>query len=554
LIIGREGFIFDSYAPITRQEAAVVTYNYLEKAGFVFDVPIDISTDKNLLSLTVDCATWAGGAILSLACEEIITGYPGKDGIPYFDPLKNITRAEAAAIINRALKKMPKPTAAPTATPISTPMPTNADGSTQPPQPTATPIPSSVLTDVKAITVDNSRTIVLKNDGTVWAWGRNDYGQIGDGTTTHRSTPTQINITNVKEIVVGRSTDYIKSDFTLALKNDGTVWAWGWNGNGELGDGTTTNRSIPTQVNINDVKGIATGTNNVFALKNDGTVWAWGWNGNGQLGDGTTTLRLIPTQIDITNVKEIVCGIRHTVALKNDGTVWAWGSNQYGQLGDETTTNRLAPTEINITNVKKIVAGYFYTMALKNDGTLWAWGQGKDGQLGNGTLSNKSMPTEVDITNVKDIVTGGYYSGGNAPIDGNHSFAIKNDGTVWAWGNNHYGQLGDGTTTNRFTPVQVNITNVKEISVGAWSIIALKNDGTVWAWGQNAGGLLGDGTTTDRHTPVQTIGLNEVKSVEAGQRHMVALKNNGTVWAWGHNYYGQLGDGTTISRNTPTQI
>ncbi|MEG6568804.1 S-layer homology domain-containing protein [Thermoanaerobacterium thermosaccharolyticum] len=361
---------------------------------------------------------------------------------------------------------------------------------------------------------------------------------------TNTNTNTGINNENnqptVKAIAAG-------AYHTVALKNDGTVWAWGWNDCGQLGDGTTTNRTIPVQVKgISDVVAIAAGMYHTVALKNDGTVWAWGFNYYGELGNGTADKdsHSTPVQVKgISDVKAIAAGMYHTVALKNDGTVWAWGDNEHDQLGNETTKEEYHSTPVQvkgISDVKAITAGNGYTVALKNDGTVWAWG---DNYFG--TTNSSSTPVQVKgISDVKAIAAGASYT-----------VVLKNDGTVWAWGVNEYGKLGDGTTNNSFTPVQVNgISNVKAIAAGAYHTVVLKNDGTVWTWGYNHYGELGNGTTVDSSTPVQVKGISDVKAIAAGACHTVALKNDGTVWAWGCNYDGELGNGTAVDSSTPVQV
>jgi alpha-tubulin suppressor-like RCC1 family protein len=271
------------------------------------------------------------------------------------------------------------------------------------------------------------------------------------------------------------------------------------------------------------------------------------------LGDDTTTHRNTPVQvIDLTNVKTISAGELHTVALKYDDTVWAWGSNYYGQLGNGTRTSSRLPVQISgLTGVKEISAGAFNTVALKYDGTVWAWGLNSSGQLGDGTTTDRTIPGQVGVSGsfLTDVIaiSAGFVS---------HAVALKSDGTVWAWGSNSYGQLGDGTTMNRMIPVQVSgLTGVKEISAGDSHTVAIKNDGTVWAWGLNSSGQLGDGTDINRNAPVPIFGFPvDGKVISAGDWHTVALGNDGTVWAWGLNFSGQLGDGTDINRNAPIQV
>ncbi|WP_273322502.1 fibronectin type III domain-containing protein [Vallitalea guaymasensis] len=359
----------------------------------------------------------------------------------------------------------------------------------------------------------------------------------------------KINSNVYAQELVTEYVNYALGDYhTIALKSDGTVWAWGYNGYGQLGDGTTTCRSIPTQIKgLTNIKTIVAGGNHNIAIKDDGTVWTWGYNCYGQLGDGTTTHRNIPTQIKgLTNIKTVVAGGDYSIAIKDDGTVWVWGCNCYGQLGDGTITSRNIPTKIEeLTNIKTIVAGSFHNIAIKNDGTVWAWGWNSYKQLGDGTTTDRLTPVQIKgLTGIKTIVVGN-----------NHNIAIKDDETVWVWGWNGYGQLGDGTIISRNTSTQIKgLTNIKTIVTGGSHSIAIKDDGTVWACGCNRYGQLGDGTTTDKLTPVQIKGLTDIKTIVAGNNHNIALKNDGTVWAWGQNKNGELGDGTRTNRHIPTQI
>jgi len=323
---------------------------------------------------------------------------------------------------------------------------------------------------------------------------------------------------------------------TLAMKTDGSLWAWGYNSDGELGDGTIIDKYTPVKV-MENAQSVSGGDNHTLAIKNDGSLWAWGYNGLGQLGDGTTIDKLAPIKV-MDNVKSVSAGAIHTVAIKNDGSLWAWGDNGYGQLGDGTRLENSTPIKV-MNNVVSVSAGYSHTLAIKTDGSLWAWGYNYFGQLGDGTRLDKLTPVKV-MENVVSVSAGNDYT-----------LAIKTDGSLWVWGYNHGGQLGDGTTINKYTSVKV-MENVASVSASTSHTLAIKNDGSLWAWGGNWDGQLGDGTTITKLTPVKV--MDNVVSVSAGGYHTLAIKNDGSLWAWGNNDFGQLGDGTTIEKSTPIKV
>ena len=336
--------------------------------------------------------------------------------------------------------------------------------------------------------------------------GETEYGQLHQDSELTRYSDISLETSGfVTEPMVSSSWAH-----TVALRNDGTVWAWGQNFSGGLGDGTTTDRHTPVQVqNLNNIVSISAGESNTVALRNDGTVWAWGWNSWGGLGDGTTTNRHTPVQVqNLNNIVSISAGGGHTVALRNDGTVWAWGRNVNGQLGDGTFTERHTPVQVqNLSNIVSISATSERTVALRNDGTVWAWGMIVNGQLGDGPATRSYTP--VQVQNLNNIVS--------ISATSVHTVALRNDGTVWEWGMIVNGQLGDGTNAYSRIPVQVqNLNNIVSISAGGERTAALRNDGTVWAWGWNSFGGLGNGTTTDRHIPVQVLGENGIGYLNLG--------------------------------------
>jgi alpha-tubulin suppressor-like RCC1 family protein len=330
--------------------------------------------------------------------------------------------------------------------------------------------------------------------------------------------------------------------------NNNTLWAWGYNVFGQLGNGTNNAINTPIQSDqANDWKSIAIGDYHTIALKNDGSLWASGNNEIGQLGNGTNNNSSILIQIGSANDwKSITAGGVHTIAIKNDGSLWTWGYNQAGQLGNGSTSNSNTPIQMGSDNDwKSVAAGHLHTVALKNDGSLWAWGDNTNGQLGIGTNNATFTPIQIGSANDwKSIAAGGV-----------HTTALKNDGSLWAWGDNTYGQLGNATNISNNSPIQIGLANDwKSINASYFSTVAIKNDGSLWTWGDNRNGQLGNNSNINSNTPLQIGATNDWINITTGIFHTLAMKNNGTLWAWGYNNNGQLGNGSNIDINIPIQI
>lgn len=334
----------------------------------------------------------------------------------------------------------------------------------------------------------------------------------------------------------------------VALRSDGTVWTWGLNTNGQLGDGTTTDSHVPIQVpGITNAIAVAAGGNHTLALLADGTVRAWGLNANGELGNNSTTESHTPVTVSsLTGVTAISAGGMHSLALKSNGTVWAWGDGSSGQLGNSSTAEQHTPVQTTATNLgtaTAISAGSTFSEALKSDGTVWTWGANSKGQLGNNATGLQSAPVQVSSLTGATAISAGFQ----------HALAVKSNGTAWAWGLNANGELGNNSTTDSRVPVQVSgITTATQVAAGNNFSSLRKSDGTVWSWGADANGRLGDNATTDQHTPVQT-GTITATSIEDGSSHGTAVKSDGTVWTWGWNHDGQLGNNTTTESHIPIQ-
>lgn len=376
--------------------------------------------------------------------------------------------------------------------------------------------------------------------GNVIGFGVNSSGQLGIGTIDFNAhtMPIQANINDVISVTSGTLSSF-------AIKSDGTLWAWGDNSLGQLGDNTTINRASPVQVVDSDgigflsnVKAVSSNSYHTLALKSDGAVWAWGSNNNGELGDGTAQERNMPVQVVgesgigvLSDIVSIGTGMGYSIALKQDGTVWTWGSNNKGQLGNYRAGSS-TPVQVlgsdgsgNLTNIIAIAAGERNNVVLKSDGTVWAWGLNANGQLGNGTTTNSYVP--VQVVNADDS---GTFTGVSAISAGRlHNIALKNDGTVWAWGFNHYGSLGIGSVypTNSLIPIQVKdptgtsfLTNVTAVSAGGERSFAITEDKKVWGWGEN---LLGNGSTDPSYLPTEISGLYGAISISTGYSHTLAL-------------------------------
>lgn len=447
---------------------------------------------------------------------------------------------------------------------------------------------SSLSTDWLAVAANENSAAALKTDGTIWCWGSNSNGMLGNGTESNSSDPVQEATAAADWIEVS-----VGSTHMIALKADGTIWSWGSNNSGQLAIDTSENKSsVPVQesTGATDWAAVAAGDSASYAIKKDGTLWAWGSNG-GKLADGTSASSSVPVQ-EFTESKEwraVYVYKSHVVAIKKDGSLWSWGTNSDGQLGTGNKKDAYIPIReaTKATDWVSAAPGRYHTTALKSDGTIWSWGDDKNLQFGDGIGISSLTPVQeatdstewVYISSGEQVVTGIKADGsvyswglnassqtGNGELGINSSdyavesnlpafieFAysntgnmmIKEDGTLWGWGVNSDGNLGNGTKQQLNIPVQESTksTDWVSISMGEQFSAGLKSDGTIWCWGSNGNGQLGVNPeeTSSSLVPIQESTLaTDWVALDAGYDHVVALKSDGTLWSWGANGNKQL--------------
>ncbi len=364
----------------------------------------------------------------------------------------------------------------------------------------------------------------------------------------------------------------------ITMKPDGTVWTWGLNAKGQLGNGTTTNSSSPVQVvgaggtgYLSDIVAAMGGEQHNIALKSDGTVWAWGNNTHQQLGDGTTTDSSTPVQVSgLSSIVKLGSRGYHSVAVKSDGTVWTWGWDEYGALGngvDDSNNDYPVPIEVaGVTDPIMVTAGFEFSIALMQDHTLMAWGNNAEGEIGDGTTTNRLTPIPVPGIDQVVWVSAGW----------THVVAIRADGTVWTWGANNwqgafdcedtydnnnlgffcgYGMLGDGTENDHYTPERISGLSGAIMALGGDSSTSvLLRDGTVWTFGSNGAGQLGVPGIDESLVPVQVQGLCSAVYIMTRDFHNEALCTDGTLWSWGSGTSGELGNGAMNNSAVPVQV
>ncbi|WP_158520419.1 InlB B-repeat-containing protein [Bombiscardovia coagulans] len=393
---------------------------------------------------------------------------------------------------------------------------------------------------------------------------RPDRGPTTGGTTVTLAPPTSRGVT-FAQISAGRNSNDVNLDglgsHSLAVGSDGNVYAWGRNNAGQLGDGTLVDRKSPIKVDMPAAAGhivqVETGYRSSVAINEKGDIYAWGWIGTSKAGPNNSVIRIRPQKLsmpaDAGSFTDISAGFGHVLAVDNKGQVWSWGSNDRGQLGNSSYAD--SPTPVKVTAPTgagpfvQVSAGSSHSVALDDKGQLWAWGNNSFGELAKGNTTGRTNRPAIIVMpagagNITQISSGTW-----------NTMILDDKGQVWAWGNNSNGQIGNGNTATQTKPVQVafpsNAGHITQISFGGFHALAADDRGQVWAWGWNSDGQLGNGNTSDQYTPVRATipsGLTSLVRISAGYRHSLVVGSDGSTWALGYNAQGQLGDGTNTNR------
>jgi len=405
---------------------------------------------------------------------------------------------------------------------------------------------TSLGSNISSVWAGGDHTFAINSSSNLYAWGRNGDGQLGLGNNSDKNSPNWVasnNIINEQWVYISPSRDH----FTLGITATGKLFAWGKNSAGQLGLGHTNSENTPQRVgSATNWSSVAAGTIHTLATNSSGELYAWGGGADGRLGLGSgNSDQTSPQRVGTaSNWDEIAIGNDHNLAIDDDGELYSWGREESGELGFGTISSQSTPSFVNSSNWTSVAADQHHNIAINSDGELYAWGRNDQGQLGLGNNTNQSEPTRVgtDSNWVK------------VAVGDEHSLAINDSGQLYAWGKNNDGQLGIGSTTNQNSPQRVGTaSNWVSIAAGSNFSVAINSLGKMYAWGSHSVGQLGIGMYSNQNSPIQVL-LSNWAEVATGWGHVLAIKTDGTLYAWGNNSNGQLGLGTTTNQSAPQQI
>ena len=397
-----------------------------------------------------------------------------------------------------------------------------------------------------------SACYVITEDGALYVWGKNSYGQLGVGDEVNKNTPTKVNLpSKIKELITTGSSVY-------AILEDGSLYSWGENSYGQLGVGDEVNKNTPTKVNLpGKIKELITTGSSVYALMEDSSLYSWSENSDGQLGVGDKINKNTPTIVNLPGkIKKLITSSSASYAILEDGSLYAWGYNGYGQLGVGDEVNKNTPTKVNLpSKIKELITTGLSVYALMEDSSLYSWGENSYGELGVGDEVNKNTPTKVNLPGkIKELIT---------TTNGSSVYALMEDSSLYSWGYNSYGQLGVGDEVNKNTPTKVNLPGkIKKLITSSSASYAILEDGSLYAWGYNYYGELGVGSNEDKNTPTKVTAINGKimdliinSNKSSTYKSIFAIIEDGSLYAWGNNEGGQLGIGSLEDNiNSPTKV
>lgn len=381
---------------------------------------------------------------------------------------------------------------------------------------------------VKDVYLGYTSSAALTDNGDLYCWGFNEYGQVGNGTKEIQSKPVKI-LENVVSVA-------LEDNYSAAVTSNGDLYCWGANYCGQIGDGTKEDRTRPVKV-LEDVASVALENSCSAAVTNTGDLYLWGWNLDGNIGNGTEEDKSRPVKV-LENVKSVALGYFQSAAVTHNGDLYCWGKNDYGQIGDGTEKNRNRPVKV-LENVASMDLSYTRTAAITVNGDLYCWGKNSYGSLGDGTEEHRNRPVKV-LEEVQSVVLGSDYSA-----------AVAINGDLYCWGEDSWDRLGNGTEGNQNRPMKI-LERVQSVALGSGHGAAVTSNGDLYCWGWNESGQVGNGTVENQNRPVKV--MENVESVVLEGKHSAAVTRTEDLYLWGWNEFGQIGNGTKDNQSRPIKI